>query len=371
MSELHIKEMRLSFIQVECLAEPLRRLQPPTIPFAFLLSGPLFEKQVQSLTDAGPCFVPWRGGYGKLFWQQYVHVDPPTSKDCWRALVPLNYELALPVTTLWPDGVGRVRSYLYPWGIGLVVDVTVTGSMELEAAVTQALSIWRSPKFHVDLPTVKRDSTLKDLIDLALNQIRTAVYGPGMGKGRTGELFSIATVVDADGGDENQAVPDGGDIHHALEGLTGWNPKFASLKLDPLTGSTLDIKKSPPGHVLYAGHRGRAAWFPGNFRSVPGTYPHTLVCYHQNLTMASLQTESLCRLAKDTAEAFANNQPLAVFSVAYRDCARLAAGRLGRLYGGIDTYRSNSIRDQIKRSYKDAVDSMRGQAEPPMPPLTP
>jgi hypothetical protein len=115
----------------------------------------------------------------------------------------------------------------------------------------------------------------------------------------------------------------------------------------------------PPGHILYGGRRGRVVWFPGNFIGV-AAYEHTLACYHQNLTMASLQTESLCRMAKDAADLVINNQPLSNCSVAYRTCAQLSAGILGRLYGGtFDTYRSNSVRDQIQRMYQNDVTALR------------
>src|SRR5438128_7619443 len=121
-----INEMRLSFIQIECLAQPLRSLPPPNIPFSFLLSGPLFENQfAQSLQNVGPCRAPWRGGYGKLFWARYIPKIPPTTKDLWHVLVPLHYELSFAATPKWPDSEACVRCYLYPWGIGVVVDITV------------------------------------------------------------------------------------------------------------------------------------------------------------------------------------------------------------------------------------------------------
>ena len=370
---MQIKEMRLSFIQVECITAPLRSLQAPKIPFPFLLSGPLFQKQYLNnlILNSEPCFAPWlKKSYGKLFWTHYIRKNAVSTNEYWRALVPLQFRVALPgamppaklslrITAAWLKGKTRARIFLYPWGIGLIVDIDVLASMSLDEAVLLGQDIQRSRRFHVEIDGIERDPTLKELISMALQQVRTVVYGQGMAKGQTSELFSTVTVLDADSADPARAVEDGGEFHRALEGMAGWNPLFKSLRLDPLAKSTIDIKQSPPGHLLYGGHRGRVVWFPGNFRSV-AKYKHTLSCYHQNLTVASLHTESLCRLTRDVADVMRNDQQLANVSVTYRECAKHASGILGRLYGGtFDTYRSHSIRHQIQHMYKEDVSSVR------------
>ena len=123
---------------------------------------------------------------------------------------------------------------------------------------------------------------------------------------------------------------------------------------------------APAGHIVYGKSRSRAVWFPANFRSV-ADYPETLRCYHQNLSMATLHTEALCVLAQDAASQLSVQASLADFSVTYRNCARLAAGLLGRLHGRKSdesvgtkpsTYRSGSVRTQILL-YKDEIDKLR------------
>jgi hypothetical protein len=55
-----------------------------------------------------------------------------------------------------------------------------------------------------------------------------------------------------------------------------------------------------------------------------------------------------------------DGQTLGDFAVTHANCMRLVAGILGRLYGGtLDTYRSHSVRDQIKRTYLDSVNAVR------------
>ena len=371
-NEIQIKGMKLGFIQVELLAEPLRSWPPPSIPMPFLLSGPLFELQMkQALKGVKPYSLPWGKHHGKFFWLAYLNNNSPSTKDFWHFMVPLSYEYDLPVRALWPNGSVKVRAFLYPWGIGLVVDCGFTGSLGRNGAIALAHSIRRSPVFRMTPPQGEQTVPLESLIKFNLDQIRAAAYGAAAKKGGTESLFSVVTVIDAEGGDEIQPVPEGKKLHHFLEGLVGWDAKWDTLVLDPLNKSTVKIKKSPPGHLLYAGRRGRAVWFPGNFRSTAGAKPTTLVCYHQNLTMASLQTESLSRLAKDGSTLLDAGRALSGFSFAYGDCSRLVAGILGRLYGGKDVYRCGSLQRQIQDFCQDELIKVRNSFSPPMSPLTP
>jgi len=253
----------------------------------------------------------------------------------------------------------EIRCYLYPWGIGLIIDIEIGGTLDLNDAANLALSVRNSEKFNVTANGLQSEVSLKGLTDFCLSAVRTQAYGLKSLQGERTEMFSVVTVLDAEGVDPAQPVVPDSDLHRAFEAMCGWNTLWKSLKLDPLSASSIEIKKSPVGHILYGGRRGRVAWFPGNFRSVAPNQ-HTLSCYHQNLSVASLQIESLCRISKDAADAIAGSQPFANFSTTYRNCAKLAAGTLGRLYGGtFDTYRSHSIRQQIERMYKDAVNSSR------------
>ena len=65
--------------------------------------------------------------------------------------------------------------------------------------------------------------------------------------------------------------------------------------LHPWDASTcLKIRHAPLSHVLYGLDRGRAVWFPDLFTKQGRV--HALGCYHRNLTLLSLQTESLVEL---------------------------------------------------------------------------
>lgn len=357
---MKITELRFSFIQVECLSNPLSALERPDIPFDFLLSGPDYQQQFASaITGLGQCQAPWRGGYGKLFWKYYIQKKPAAPKDLWRALVPLRYELGDVIAADWLPGKAVARAYLYPWGIGLVVDVAASGSLTLGEAAKLAFQVERLNKYKTSLGGAEQHVALNRLFEILLGAIRAKVYGDTASAGRSGAMFSIVTVIDAADADATQPPPEGLELHKTMDGLVNWNTLYQTTTPKKLEDSRIETKEGPPGHVLYGGRRGRLVWFPGSFRSV-ASYENTLTCYHQNLTVASLQTESLCRLAKDAADRLVGSPSLANSSVAYRNCAQLAAGLLGRLYGGtFDTYRSHSLRDQIDKVYKDEVNAVR------------
>lgn len=362
---MQIKQARLSFIQVECLADPLRSLQAPSIPFPFLLSGPLFEGEYASAKAR-----IWKRHYGSLFWHFYVQKLEPTTKDLWRTQVPLMHKVNVPLSTDWPQVQMPIpiMPVLYPWGTALVVDMLLDGSFTLDEAVALAQEVRHSQGFQMGSPGTGAASTLKGVFEAVMNQIHNDAFGAKMPRGDVSEIFSIVSVLDAQGVNPTEAVVEGGDIHRALDAMTGWNPLWKSIKLDPLASTTIAIRRAPPGHILYGGRRGRVVWFPGSFHSTSNT--DTLRCFHQNLTAASLQAESLCRIVVDAANALAVGRSLADFSVTYRECVQLAAGILGRLYGGsFDTYRSQSVRDQIQRMYKAPVTSIRTQLG--MSPLVP
>src|SRR5271165_2036357 len=110
---MRIKEVRISFIQVEFLGALLCSRQAPSIPFSFLLSGPLFQGQyTKTLANRGPVNAPWAwDGYAWFYWGYYLG-DNRSPKQQWRALVPLEYQLAASISPSWP-GKAIARAYLY------------------------------------------------------------------------------------------------------------------------------------------------------------------------------------------------------------------------------------------------------------------
>jgi len=368
-----LKDIRLSFIQVETLTPALAALAPPTIPYKFLLSDALFQEQIaKSQSGVGPLRLPWHDTTGKRFWFYYLerkgaaYVKP---KDAWRGLVPLQSASDGTASAAWISGTITTHGYLHPWGISAIVDVCANGSWTLDEALQLALNVRREKKFDWKLNGEAKQLALGPLMDNVIRELRIKAYGPNSNAGQTGDVFSVVTIMDAEGAAPTAEIPPKEDLHRAFECLTDWSPNWKIVQLKDLKDSETDImrKVSPAGHFLYGGRRGRTVWFPAGFKSNSPPHPEGLKCYHQNLLASTLQTESLCRFAQSVAKQLSGGQTIGDFSVTYGNCAKLAAGLLGRLYGGSnDTYRSASLRDQIKRSYVDPVNVLRGATGMPL-----
>jgi hypothetical protein len=376
-----IKELRLAIVQVESITDPLVALRAPEIPYPILLSDALFEAELGKALAGGSelgLTLPWAQRVGKRFWFYYLNKTPLKSRKAnqlWRNLVPLRRSLeSVAVSGKSIPGTVETYAHLYPWGIGLIADVHLTGSWSLDEAVNLALKVRREKTFEWTADGMTTPTSAEGLLARALAEHRSAAYGI-VAEGQRSDVFSIVTVIDASDVDATTAVKDKGDVHRALDGWTGWSPLWKSTPLRALQELKIEISttESLEGHMLYGGRRGRVVWFPAKFRSVNTTRPDALVHYHQNLFVSTLQTESLCRLSQDAADRLTSGETLSSFSGTYRSCVTLAAGILGRLWGRPDfygSYRSDSVRDQIKRTYFDAVNTVRTKVpDVPMDPL--
>ncbi len=363
---MRIDEVRMSFLQVESLAEALRAPAPPAIPLAGLLEGAAYQQMLANAARGGDLTLPWNRGYGKKFWQYYVRDQSDTVKGYWRALVPLERQMKASVTAAAPIGSTRLGFYLYPWGMGVAADVAMKTPADFKDAMREVIKVRKTSRFEVEIDAEKREGNLERMLEFAREKLRAAAYGAQTAAGQARDVFSIVTVIDGGDVTEGQAMAEGDELHHALTGMAEWNSLWTAAEVKPLAECSLKIHNAVAGHVLLASARGRAVWFPGHFRSV-ADYPPRLLCYHHNLTMASLQTESLCSLAAHAAALMNPAWTPAANSLTYNECAKLAAGLLGRLYGPreLDIYRSSSLRAQIDARYLGAVNTIRGEFKMP------
>src|SRR5450631_1396946 len=194
-----ITETRISFVQVEFLGAVLRARNPTSIPFSFLLSGPLFQAQYQQAVGySGNVDIPWAtNGYAGHFWRYYTQ-DREGPKQYWRALVPLEYKLSVKVCPSW-SGDGIAKAYLYPWGIGVLLEVSLKGKWNDDDAVSKAQDIrWlataslqpgnQSAGQPANQPGGK---LLTDLMGALLESVRHDAYGVGTRPGTHSGLFTI------------------------------------------------------------------------------------------------------------------------------------------------------------------------------------
>ena len=241
---MKITGLTLSFLQVECLAGPLSALQAPAVPFKFLLSGPEYQQHVARLTHESTKSPPasWQA-YGTRFWRYYTH-HASTPKELWRSMVPLYYEFESAVGADWLNGSVAVKTYLYPWAIALVIGVGATGSMTLDEAFNLGLTARRQKEYETRIGGEDYKGTLEGLVRVVLATIRTEVFGGSITPGQIGELFSIVTVLDAEGAEVTQPPAEGGDLHHSMEGMVDWNVLYKETMPRKLDVRKIETKLS-------------------------------------------------------------------------------------------------------------------------------
>lgn len=348
-----VHDFRLSLIWIETVLDLLEG-KAPQAPASFLGARFAYATQFDAPSSGAGAQLslerPWPVTRGGEFWSLYYEDQRPLDalggKQAWQGVTPFRRRLG----QLQPDwqGARLVREgFLYPHGVAFVVTLTQRANLDLTQTGDSALDFRRKPKSYSD-PGGKASIRLDDMADQARSELRTAAFGPNATVGRRPtEPFSVFTVVT--GSNVNPTVPtqDGGDVHRLLDGVTGWSQAWASASPPPLAKQALTLRKgAAAGDVLYARSRGRAIWFPGSFTRPAGEV-RSLSCYHRNLTLVSLQVESLGALAREAALKLGAGQ---AWSQDLTAVARNAVNVLGRLYGGRSTYRSWSPRSQIEQN---------------------
>ncbi|HVB80526.1 MAG TPA: hypothetical protein VNE82_11355 [Candidatus Binataceae bacterium] len=362
---IEVEALRVSFAWMQPTLDLLAEQALPNAPMRFLGRDDTFGAQFE-LAQRGQqpngLEPPWPKPAGQLFWTYYLEGSEPGSvrgTESWRALVPLRLKLAasfelsqLPLTVF-------AEGFLYPHGFGLGITVELTQRQPIEAVVNALIDLQQKRRL-VPPGAQARGGSLKlgDYAAQCLSKLRADALGAAAAARRVtlDQPFSIATIMRANEVAVNAPIVDQGPVHQVLEALTRWSPTWqADSPLPPFAKRRIPTKgNSPPSHALYASKRGRVIWFPAYFGQ-PGA--PNLTCYHRNLFYASLQVESLSALSSVAAESIAGGIALSPWQ---SDCAKRAAGILGRLYAGASsTYRSMSAKLHIDENRKTEINGNR------------
>lgn len=374
--DIKIERMRLSLIWVESNLGLLGDPEPPQVPKGFLGNRNLYAAEFDRIRKEGSSpdglTQPWEEPAGHHFWQYYLEKQPLAALDgqiFWKFLIPFRISVPLTITSSWPEGRLTHEGYFYPFGFAWLLTLESKKQMDLKDAIQMVLKS-RSLPYVVVLPNWKeKHMGVYALADKCLTWLRESGLGKGASSGSipTNEPFSVFTVIQGSGTTSAGIPVRGDEIHRALEALTTWNQALISswgtVQPPPLDSKVLIPLKSgtPQDHVVYAQKRGRAVWFPQAF-SDTNTKRCTLSCYHKNLSTAALQVESLCAFLKATASEIKNGR-WEYLPVMHHECARIAAGIVGRMYGDVEeTYRSLSPRYHMDQNkYVQAINKVRNQ----------
>jgi hypothetical protein len=344
---ISISGIRLSFIWMEP-TEHLFEDPVPDEPFAFLGRERGYSERFASVqryeADPDGLTPPWPKHKEENFWFYCLCQDPHTVDPAraWRHFVPLRWRPEVAVEPVTLPGRVDVEAFFYPHGQALLISTDIrppdrgTAWSPEEAAEAAHRLRFDSELSHRRTDGTKRALKLESFARIVLERMRTASRGQ---KGPTVNLtpYSVVTFTRVTGADPAAELHEGGQVHRMLEALTRWSKSWRIAPLSPLAGAVVPDPKEPAGHAVYAGGSGRAIWLPNLAR--PDSGHRFITCYHRNQAFAALQVESVGALVRRTADARRHGRDV---PFPQYQCARLATGFLGRLYGAPKkkTYRS-------------------------------
>jgi|GEM_PF-1953422 len=370
-----VADVRVTLIWTETNLALLADPQPKGAPLAGLgreaLYARLFEESLRGTAVPADLEPPWPNRAGtQRFWRSYLKIGRGKTLSAlpggsaWRYLVPFRRRVPCTVTIPGIDGVRLlVEGFYYPHGTALVVTIHATwpeasprdlllASGFLHDVVTGARLVsvtWP--------PGAAQSQKLNRLVTPALTWLRESAIGPGAEPGDAGERpYTVTTFVALRDVDPEQPTPDQQTVHRCLAAVTDWLPDWQINALSPLADCRAAIRPAPPSHVCYVGARGVAVWYPAPAVEPKG--PTTLSCYHRNQVFAAMQIESVNAMLRKLNGLAAGGE---VVSPTADECGRLGAGIAGRLYGGVDTYRSGSARSHIDQRFVAQVNTARAR----------
>ncbi len=371
--EIKINEIRLSLIWFA----PFKGIIDDAAPMAFLSSRDdyieLFTKTQNNETSYS---LPWGNGSGAHFWQHYFSqkdLANVSSRVAWQRIAPLCLTPMLSVERSKESACRiSIDDFIYPHGIAVMLTLGLRGVFSLEDAV-ENLMLYRNDfqfKTH-DSSNQIYDLNLNQIADMELSRLWKTVLGINTPKKMPpAEPFSLTTIIDGEADTTNVIIPENSETHRALEALCRFSVSWKENPLHPLDSNTcIDFKAknyTPACNMIYGLKRARVLWFPEYFVKPDKKKRCTkLGCYHRNLSLASLQTESLINLTTLIYPHIENGsfipEPSGGFS-------KKAAGLIGRIYGGVqdETYRSGSLRKQIDDSGMVNIINRVRESFPPM-----
>lgn len=358
-----VKELRVSSIWFEAFPDIIAQ----DVPVGFLSSDFSYIREVEQMKAGNSSWsLPWSGYSGRRFWEFYMERASLRSVGggkAWKALIPI-HQPSLAAFKPLPNYLYRVKleGFYYPHGLAVAATAVIKEDLTLDKMVDKALQFWDEPLTVTWPSRATERQVLKLIIHRALDNMRKTAFGEEKPAWRVPkEPLTITAAIEGQVDPTPTSIAPNGEIHRALEALCRRDQLWRENALHPFEASSLRFKDkdySRPDHVVYGLERGRSIWFPGYFTRENSQPIRKLGCYQRNLTLASMQTESLLALVP-IAVGYLDRH--AVMPVNLEGLSRAAVGTLARLYGGAqETYRSWNLHRQIQDSgLMEAIKSLR------------
>ena len=312
---------------------------------------------------------PWRFPWPykmkgrQKFWERFIDVrlDDLSSATAFKFLVPFRVRLARVSADWLKPGKAYIDGYWFPHRAVVVVWISAKNDegYTLDELIEHIVKIRQTGIYTVTWlnNNTKSQLNLNNMAGKALDHLLILTQQNKDTRTDDNDPFIITTVIKGDYDEDalTKSILNNGPIHKLLFTMcTGEKP----FQLPDDDCERRRIKKlgsdALPSDILYARYRARAGWFPQSFSRSGRKFP--LGCYHNNLTFASMQTDSLLAAIRFADEKLRNNQSVSSLSL----IAKPAAILLGGLYGPNPKkmYQSYSVREQIRRE-RDIVNNVR------------
>lgn len=365
------QELRDLQAEYEKQAEPLREqfaAEPEALRVHLAqLTGTLRRRQ----NVPGRLTTSWLGlgeKYLDSFWQYYLENRSPLQfplAKAWHFVVPLRYVLPVRIENPFGENGPRCRvlvdGLVYPHGLAAVITLQIwfgrkendspnaERGLALDGMMRRALEARSGLLYSVSLPDGARKQMKLDALGAeVLDQLRKVALGENVPQGaRPTTSISVASIINATGWQGGTRIDEEPTLHRALEGLCTWKENWASVNmLRTLEEANLLLDNPSDGDAVYHSATGRAVWMPAYFQ--PGGKPHTLSCYHRNLTWVTLQTEMLAQLASMAAIYLERGEAI---PSPLEDLAKSAVTRLGLLYASKKSRKTITYNSASPRLY--------------------
>jgi hypothetical protein len=263
-----------------------------------------------------------------------------TADRAWKRQVPLREAAPLTLTTSLPGVTLKSDGFLFPCGTGVTVQAEIGGPLNA-AGLLGLVEKLASDKVIITAGSTQ-PRALAAVLSTLLEGIEQQVLG-AIDSAATGGITPTAiAAVTASSGWPAAPIGQGDPVHRLLEGL-------CLTSAAPLTGTVSDLGTAMvagahrrPGTIRYSVGGNCAIWLP-EFTTQHDS--KRIICYHRNLTIATMQTSVLLDAVRLAA------QPGGTFGEDVKATMRPVVNVLGLLYGKVsDMYASAVVRNQINDS---------------------
>jgi hypothetical protein len=302
------------------------------------------------------------------FWIYYAHLNDVgqiSSQRAWKLLVPLRINRSARFESTAADARCRLEGFVYPFGVAIILGVTLRGAFDLHQAVRQVADVRQRHSFVSDNSGAPLPMRLEALGSWAVGRLKSAVLNAAKTEeARVAGPFVVTTVVRGAGSPAELDPLQDVALVRTFDDLCKGTVSDPADPVDAAPSRML-AAKGGGANLIYRRRDARLVWAPSNFTKEAAKV-RKLGCYHRNLVLASMQAEALLGVVAWAAD-YVSDRRADELTLHASDMAKNAANVLARLNGRsdrrtTDMYMSSSVAAQILQdSRREFIEAIRDQ----------